>query len=116
MASLPLVRGFGAGAAFAYREGKRIGIEQFLGDAANLAASLPDRPYLLNLCGGGRRGNLGPPRCRIALTFSICASTATDSPSVLPPPCCAARPTFCLPTRPLISSAGWLRNIRGCIA
>jgi acyl-coenzyme A synthetase/AMP-(fatty) acid ligase len=50
MASAPLVRGFGAGAAFAYRRGVRIGVERFLADAARLAAALPDRSYLLNLC------------------------------------------------------------------
>src|SRR3970282_116128 len=50
MASAPLVRGFGAGAAFAYRKGCRISIERFLSDASRLAAALPDRRYLLNLC------------------------------------------------------------------
>jgi acyl-coenzyme A synthetase/AMP-(fatty) acid ligase len=50
MASAPLVRGFGAGAAFAYRNGYRLGVERFLWDATRLAASLPDRRYLLNLC------------------------------------------------------------------
>ena len=50
MASAPLVRGFAAGAAFAYRKGRRIGVERFLADAARLAGALPDRNYLLNLC------------------------------------------------------------------
>jgi len=50
MASAPLVRGFGAGAAFAYRKGCRLSIERFLWDVTRLAASLPDRRYLLNLC------------------------------------------------------------------
>jgi acyl-coenzyme A synthetase/AMP-(fatty) acid ligase len=50
MAAAPLVRGFGAGAAFAYREGRRLTIERFLWDASRLAALLPDRRYLLNLC------------------------------------------------------------------
>jgi len=50
MASAPLVRGFGAGAAFAYRKGVRISVERFLADASRLAAALPDRNYLLNLC------------------------------------------------------------------
>jgi acyl-coenzyme A synthetase/AMP-(fatty) acid ligase len=50
MASAPLVRGFGAGAAFAYRKGCRLGVERFLWDVTRLAASLPDRRYLLNLC------------------------------------------------------------------
>jgi len=50
MASAPLVRGFGAGAAFAYREGSRLSVERFLRDVTRLAESLPDRCYLLNLC------------------------------------------------------------------
>jgi acyl-coenzyme A synthetase/AMP-(fatty) acid ligase len=50
MASAPLVRGFGAGTAFAYRKGCRLGVERFLWDVTRLAASLPDRRYLLNLC------------------------------------------------------------------
>jgi len=50
MASAPLVRGFGAAAAFAYRKGLCISVERFLADAARLAAALPDRGYLLNLC------------------------------------------------------------------
>ena len=50
MVSAPLVRGFGAGAAFAYRKGVRLSVERFLADAARLAAAIPDRRYLLNLC------------------------------------------------------------------
>ncbi len=50
MVSAPLVRGFGAGATFAYRQGRRISVEQFLDDVVCLAASLPERQYLLNLC------------------------------------------------------------------
>ena len=50
MASAPLVRGFGAGAAFAYRKGCRLSVERFLCDVSRLAASLPHRRYLLNLC------------------------------------------------------------------
>lgn len=50
MISAPLVRGFSPGATFAYRQGRRISVEQFLEDVARLAASLPEQPYLLNLC------------------------------------------------------------------
>lgn len=50
MASAPLVRDFGAGATFAYRDGRRLSIEDFLRDVARLAALLPERRYLLNLC------------------------------------------------------------------
>lgn len=50
MSFSPLVSGYGAGSVFAWREGRPISIEQYLGDATALAASLPDRRYLLNLC------------------------------------------------------------------
>jgi acyl-coenzyme A synthetase/AMP-(fatty) acid ligase len=50
MALVPLVRGFGDGAAFAHRRESCISVGQFLSDAARLAAGLPDRRYLLNLC------------------------------------------------------------------
>ena len=50
MVSAPLVRGYGPGATFAYRQGRRISVEHFLEDVARLAASLPERQYLLNLC------------------------------------------------------------------
>jgi acyl-coenzyme A synthetase/AMP-(fatty) acid ligase len=74
MASLPLVRGFGAGAAFAYRNGARIGVEQFLRDAAALAATLPDRRYLLNLCAD---------RYRFAVGFA--AALLRGQTNLLPP-------------------------------
>jgi acyl-coenzyme A synthetase/AMP-(fatty) acid ligase len=50
MGCMPLVRGFDAGAAFAYRGGRRLSIEHFLRDVSRLAALLPERRYLLNLC------------------------------------------------------------------
>jgi len=59
MVSAPLVRGFGANATFAYRQGHRISVEQFLGDVSCLSASLPDRQYLLNLCADRYRFTVG---------------------------------------------------------
>jgi len=50
MTSIPLVRGFGAGTTFAYRNRRRVSVEEFLWDVSRLAAALPDRQYLLNLC------------------------------------------------------------------
>lgn len=59
MVSAPLVRGFGARAAFAYRDGRCMDVEQFLCDVSRLAASLPDRQYLLNLCADRYRFAVG---------------------------------------------------------
>src|SRR5688572_22572179 len=59
MAHAPLVRGYGAGSAFAWREGRRVSVEQFLGDVARLAASLPERSHLLSLCADRYRFTVG---------------------------------------------------------
>jgi acyl-coenzyme A synthetase/AMP-(fatty) acid ligase len=48
--TLPLLRGFAAGAAFAYRNGTAIAVETFLADVAQLARALPGRRYVVNLC------------------------------------------------------------------
>jgi acyl-coenzyme A synthetase/AMP-(fatty) acid ligase len=74
MASAPLLRGFGAGDTFAYREGSRLSVERFLWDASRLAALLPDRPYLLNLCAD---------RYRFAVGFA--AALLRRQVSLLPP-------------------------------
>jgi acyl-coenzyme A synthetase/AMP-(fatty) acid ligase len=50
MALAPLVRGFAAGKPFAYRGGQCLDAGRFLRDATRLAALLPGRRYLLNLC------------------------------------------------------------------
>jgi acyl-coenzyme A synthetase/AMP-(fatty) acid ligase len=50
MANAPIVRGYGAGSTLAWRHGRRVNVEQFLGDVARLAAALPDCGHLLNLC------------------------------------------------------------------
>lgn len=50
MTCLPLLRGYGADAVFAHREGRAIIIGEFLHDVAQLAALLPGRRYVLNLC------------------------------------------------------------------
>src|SRR5687767_6611496 len=59
MANAPVVRGYDAGSAFAWREGRRVSVEQFLGDVARTAASLPERSYLLNLCADRYRFAVG---------------------------------------------------------
>lgn len=50
MVAVPLISSYGAGAAFAYRDGSRIGVDQFLSDVSQLAAMLPGRRHILNLC------------------------------------------------------------------
>jgi acyl-coenzyme A synthetase/AMP-(fatty) acid ligase len=59
MITIPLVRGFSPGAAFAYREGQAVGVEAFLRDAQALAALLPDRRHVLNVCADRYRFAVG---------------------------------------------------------
>jgi acyl-coenzyme A synthetase/AMP-(fatty) acid ligase len=73
-AALPLIRGFLPGAAFAYRNGRAIAVETFLGDAAQLADMLPERRYVLNLC---------TDRYRFAVGFA--AALLRGQTNLLPP-------------------------------
>jgi acyl-coenzyme A synthetase/AMP-(fatty) acid ligase len=73
-ATLPLVRGFAAGAAFAYRDGKPVAVETFLHDVARLAETLPERRYVLNLC---------TDRYRFAVGFA--AALVRGQIALLPP-------------------------------
>ena len=50
MTSIPLIRAYGDDAVFAYRDRRPIGVDRFLRDVEQLAALLPDRRYILNLC------------------------------------------------------------------
>ncbi len=50
MTARPLLNGYGAGAVFAYRSGRAVGVSDFLQDVARTAAMLPDRQHVLNLC------------------------------------------------------------------
>ena len=74
MITIPLVRGFGPAAVLAYRNGRAIGIEQFLRDTARLASLLPDRRHVLNLCAD---------RYRFAVGFA--AALLRGQVSLLPP-------------------------------
>jgi acyl-coenzyme A synthetase/AMP-(fatty) acid ligase len=74
MTRVPLVSGYEAGSTFAWRDGRRVSIEEFLGDAAALAASLPDRSHVLNLC---------PDRYHFAVGFA--AALLRGQVNLLPP-------------------------------
>lgn len=74
MASLPLIRGFEGGAAFAYRDGRTISVDTFLRDAAHLADRLPERRHVLNLCADRYRFAVG-----------IAAALLRGQASLLPP-------------------------------
>jgi len=73
-ATLPLIRGFPRGSAFAYRNGRAVAVETFLGDVAQLANLLPERRYVVNLC---------TDRYRFAVGFA--AALLRGQVSLLPP-------------------------------
>jgi acyl-coenzyme A synthetase/AMP-(fatty) acid ligase len=74
MGTVPLIDGFGAGSVFAYRDGRAVGADEFLGNVAQLAAVLPDRDHVLNLCAD---------RYRFAVGFA--AALVRQQISLLPP-------------------------------
>jgi acyl-coenzyme A synthetase/AMP-(fatty) acid ligase len=74
MGALPLVRGYGERSVFARGREPDVTVEQFLRDVASLAAQLPDRGFVLNLC---------ESRYRFAVVFS--AALTRGQVSLLPP-------------------------------
>jgi acyl-coenzyme A synthetase/AMP-(fatty) acid ligase len=50
MAELPLLRNHGTGTIIAYRGNRPVGPEEYLWHVAQLAAALPERRHVLNLC------------------------------------------------------------------
>ena len=50
MPDLPLIRDSSMAAVFAFRDGRSIRVSRFLQDVAHLAALLPSRQHMLNLC------------------------------------------------------------------
>ncbi|TMH92659.1 MAG: acyl-CoA synthetase [Betaproteobacteria bacterium] len=74
MADIPLIRNFDAGAAFAFRNGRRICVEEFLGEVRRLADLLPDRHYVVNLCSD-----------RYQFTVGLCAALLRRQVNLLPP-------------------------------
>ncbi len=50
MLNIPLIRAYRDDAVFAYRDRRPISVDRFLRDVAQLAALLPERRYILNLC------------------------------------------------------------------
>ncbi|MGH8635326.1 MAG: AMP-binding protein, partial [Burkholderiales bacterium] len=74
MVTPPLIRGFAPGGVIAWREGRAVGVGEFLRDVAQLAARLPDRRHVLNLCAD---------RYRFAVGFA--AALSRRQASLLPP-------------------------------
>lgn len=74
MADLPLVQGHRPGAAFAYRDRRAVGVDEFLRDVRQLAAALPQRRHVLNRCAD---------RYRFAVGFA--ASLLRRQITLLPP-------------------------------
>jgi acyl-coenzyme A synthetase/AMP-(fatty) acid ligase len=71
---LPLLSGYGAGAVFAWRDGRAISVDEYLSDVACAAAMLPQRRHVLNLY---------TDRYRFAVALG--AALARGQISLLPP-------------------------------
>src|SRR5687768_10562400 len=74
MIDIPLIRDCSADAVFAYRDGPPTGVDEFLRDVAQLAALLPERQYILNLCSD-----------RYQFTVGFAAALLRRQISLLPP-------------------------------
>ena len=74
MIDIPLIRDCSADAVFAYRDGRPTGVGAFLRDVAQLAALLPERQYILNLCSD-----------RYHFTVGFAAALLRRQISLLPP-------------------------------
>src|SRR5262245_66232514 len=74
MIEIPLIRDCGADAVFAYRAGPPTRADEFLRDVAHLAALLPERQYILNLCSD-----------RYRFTVGFAAALLRQQVSMLPP-------------------------------
>ncbi len=74
MAAIPLLGHDDRGAIFAYRGKQAVTVAEFVADVRRLARLLPERPYMLNLCGD---------RYRFAVGFS--AALLRAQISLLPP-------------------------------
>lgn len=59
MADLPLIRNHGVSTLIAYRDKRPVGVEEFLRHVAQLAAVLPDRQHVVNLCTDRYRFTVG---------------------------------------------------------
>ncbi len=74
MADIPLIRNFDAGAVFAYRDRRPIGVGEFLGEVRRLADLLPDRRCVVNLCTD-----------RYQFAVGLCAALLRRQVNLLPP-------------------------------
>ena len=72
-AAIPLLQGYDRRSVFAYRAGRSVSVDEFLRETNQLAARLPQRRYVLNLCAD---------RYRFAVGFS--AALLREQVSLLP--------------------------------
>jgi acyl-coenzyme A synthetase/AMP-(fatty) acid ligase len=72
--SIPLIQHQAAHQPVAFRKGTVVSAAQFIGDVQSLAARLPERSYVINLCGDRYRFAVG-----------LCAALVRGQISLLPP-------------------------------
>jgi acyl-coenzyme A synthetase/AMP-(fatty) acid ligase len=81
MATLPLIRGFEAGGVLAWRDGRAVRVGEFLRDAARLAARLPARRHVLNLCADRYRFAVG--LAAALLRRQVCLLPPNETPDMI---------------------------------
>ena len=74
MSGLALLRSYQDDAVIAYSDGQRVGVASFLQDVAQLAALLPSRHHMFNLCADRYRFMVG-----------FCAALVRGQINLLPP-------------------------------
>jgi acyl-coenzyme A synthetase/AMP-(fatty) acid ligase len=103
MSDLPLVRDFGPRSTFAWSEGQAISVETFIRDALLLAARLPERRHVLNLCASRYRFAVG--FAAALLRGQVSLLPPSDTPDLLERLSAAYPDTYCLTDRPEAPSA-----------
>jgi acyl-coenzyme A synthetase/AMP-(fatty) acid ligase len=78
MPDLPLIRRFQPGDVFAIREGREVSVEEYLGEVRSLAQVLPDRRFLVNLCGDRYRFAVGFAAALVRNQVSLLPSNTTE--------------------------------------
>jgi acyl-coenzyme A synthetase/AMP-(fatty) acid ligase len=95
---LPLIRGHGPKSTFAWSEGRRITVEDFVRDASRLASRLPERRHLLNLCSSRYRFAVGFAAALLREQVSLLPPG--DTPDVVERLVASYPDTYCLTDRP----------------
>ena len=103
MSNFPLIQGFAPGAIFALRGNKPVTVEQFLAEIHALAAALPPRGHVVNLCGSRYDFTVGLAAAMLRGQVSLLPSN--DAPGTLAQLAEDYPDAYCLADRAIADSA-----------